>query len=99
MKKWMLISTWNREFNLPKFFDTWKEAHMEMCKQVGDVIGMSKDEVMETYLSGIEIDEYAGVSDTYAWCDRHENDDWQIFLYDTDALTCKYSIPEERSKQ
>ena len=79
MKKWMLISTCDREIMMPDFFDTWEEAHMEMSKQVGDVIGMSKAEVKETYLNGVEIDGHTCVLEMSAWYDRHACNDWQIF--------------------
>lgn len=79
MDKYMLISIEGQDFNFPKFYNNHNKAHNQMCKEVADIMGMTWEEVMETYLEGIEIDNYSCVTENTAWCERHQNYQWEIF--------------------
>ena len=79
MNRYMLICVCEREIEEPKFFDTYEEAHNAMCKDFADVMGLTYEEVMETYHECEEID-YACINPENAWCERHHNNyDWKIF--------------------
>ena len=79
MKNWMLVCCYERDIETPQFFDTKEEAVKAMCADVGDVLGMTPDEVMEARNSKNGINEYAWIGDDYAWSDRHVPGDWKIF--------------------
>lgn len=79
MKNYMLICCCERDIEAPKFFDTHEEAHEAMAKDLADVLGMTKEEVMESYLEGKELGFYACLNYDSAWSDRHTTCDWQIF--------------------
>ena len=79
MKNWMLVCCCERDIEHPRFFETKEEAVYAMCADVGDVLGMTPEEVMETRLNGTEINLYAIVGDDYAWSDRHVPCDWKVF--------------------
>ena len=79
MKNWMLVCCYERDIEAPKFFDTKEEAIRAMCADVGDVLGMTPDEVMEARENKTRIDDCAYVGDDFAWSDRHISGDWKIF--------------------
>lgn len=81
MKKWMLICCCERDIMYPEFFNTWDEAHRFMCEEVADALGMSVEEVTESYLNGEELGNNACVIEECAWCEtkNHDNCDWRIY--------------------
>ena len=78
--KYLLVEVMERDISAPIFFDTHEEAHSEMCQCVADVLGVSKEEIVESYLSGDDYDDQTCVLENTAWTERHGNNfDWKIF--------------------
>ena len=78
--KYLLVEVMERDFSAPIFFDTHEEAHSEMCQCVADVLGVGKEEIVESYLSGDDYDDYTCVIEDAAWTERYGNNfDWKIF--------------------
>jgi hypothetical protein len=68
--KYMLISTAEREFLTPAFFDTKEESHKQMTSELLEQIGS-----FENYEKDVDY----GVDETGAWANVHINSDWAIY--------------------
>ena len=78
--KYLLVEVMERDISAPIFFDTHEDAHSEMCQCVADVLGVNKEEIVESYLSGDDYDDQTCVLGNTAWTERHgSNFDWKIF--------------------
>jgi hypothetical protein len=77
MKKYMLISTVEREFMPPQFFDTPEAAHAMMEKELLGRIG-SYDDHTEEY-------DY-GISGDSAWSNVHVHSDWAIYMLTVEVV-------------
>ena len=78
MKNWMLITVAEREVEQPEFFNTHEEAFDIMCERISEIAGITKEEAVESYLSGKQIDSWTCIGENYAWSDSVGCYDWKI---------------------
>ena len=78
--EYLLIECREREISTPAVFGSREEARGEMCKRVASVLDVPIEDVMESYLSGVEFDSNTCVCEDSAWTERHgQNFNWKIF--------------------
>lgn len=79
MKKYMLISTYDREIDSPRFFETEEEAREVMNCEFADCMGIEVPEALKKYMND-EWEDDAQITDECAsayW--DHGYVDWEIF--------------------
>lgn len=78
--EYLLIECREWEISTPAVFGAHEEARGEMCKRVASVLDVPIEDVMESYLSGVEYFSNTCVCRDSAWTERHgQNFDWKIF--------------------
>lgn len=80
----ILTETVEREIHQPEFFQTHEQAHYEMCSRLAAVLGVSVQQVLDTYNRDPEHcvdDQYSsGITENSAWTECYGNNfDWKIF--------------------
>lgn len=77
--RYILISVREREIKEPRYFDTKEVAHEMMCRDVARVLGVSVEEIVESYLSGVEYNDVTCITESTAWTEKYGvNYDWRI---------------------
>ena len=84
MTMFILTETVEREIHQPEFFQTHEQAHYEMCSRFAAVLGVSVQQVLDTYNRDREHcvdDQYnSGITENSAWTEQYGNNfDWKIF--------------------
>ena len=78
--EYLLIEYGDLEISTPVSFPTREEAHAEMCSRIASVLGVTAEDVTESYLDGVKLDADTCVTEFNAWAEHNGRSfDWRIF--------------------